>query len=260
MRSPERGGRAALRTAEVTLTRRRTGGQERARPARCLSPSPSFAPQQSSRSRRLGKAFPPPLPQGSRGFAVEGLQPRAAPADRQPRGGQRGRGTAKRREALPSREADPGSVRAGGGAGPPAAASPPCRAAHLLKRTRPCCTGLPLTRCQLSRISARCLPDSGIPLSMAEGAAERQLPAPPAERGAGGRALPRSPGGGGAHPRSAPVLPAPLRHPALPRPPDGEEGARSVFPQETPAAGFAAAGRSGKFSSFPVDVFRSAPL
>lgn len=232
MRSPERGGRAALRTAEVTLTRRRTGGQERARPARCLSPSPSFAPQQSSRSRRLGKAFPPPLPHGSRGFAVEGLQPRAAPADRQPRGGQKGRGTAKRREALPSREADPGSVRAGGGAGPPAAASPPCRAAHLLKRTRPCCTGLPLTRCQLSRISARCLPDSGIPLSMAEGAAERQLPAPPAERGAGGRALPRSPGGGGGPPALCPCPAGPSAPPgASPTAGRGRGGSLCVSPR-----------------------------
>lgn len=48
----------------------------------------------------------------------------------------------------------------------PSLGRPPPSVAHLEKRTRPCCTGLPLSRRQLSRISARCAPVS-IPLAMA---------------------------------------------------------------------------------------------
>lgn len=115
-----------------------------------------------------------------------------------------------------------GTVWEGGGAGVPVAACRPHRSAHLVKRTRPCCTGLPLTRCQLSRISARCLPDSGIPLSMAGW----RGPAPRRPRRGAGTGAARSAGGGAAEqqppaPRSAPpgLSPGGLRRSHLGLPP-----------------------------------------
>lgn len=159
--------------------------------------------------------------------------PRGPPATGGERGQGRGAGRSHRQAQRASlQEAEPVlpscAGQWGGQAGP--GCRWPHRAAHLVKRTRPCCTGLPLTRRQLSRISARCPPDSGIPLSMAGAEALPLAARGEAKRWLGGRRgrelrppSPRSAGRAGAAPAPPGVRP---RHGRTRAPPAGRSAPR----------------------------------